>query len=91
MTRSRSRCLHDLAWIFITNTAASARRSFRMSSGGGPNCLPALAAAACSRKRPKPKKFCLHLVAEFESSPSDELHLVLLMKDIRRTLVSYRA
>jgi GNAT superfamily N-acetyltransferase len=28
----------------------------------------------------------LHLVPEFEPSPTDDLHLVLLMKDIRRTL-----
>jgi hypothetical protein len=27
-----------------------------------------------------------HLVPELEDSPSDPLHLVLLMKDIRRTL-----
>jgi len=34
------------------------------------------------------KKFYLHLVPEFEPSPSDELHLVLLLKDIRKTLRS---
>jgi GNAT superfamily N-acetyltransferase len=34
------------------------------------------------------RKFYLHLVPEFEASPTDELHLVLLMKDIRRTLRS---
>ena len=27
-----------------------------------------------------------HLVPEFELSPTDDLHLVLLMKDVRRTL-----
>jgi GNAT superfamily N-acetyltransferase len=32
------------------------------------------------------RAFYLHLVPEFEPSPTDELHLVLLMKDIRRTL-----
>lgn len=32
------------------------------------------------------KDFYLHLVPEFEASPTDELHLFLLMKDIRRTL-----
>jgi GNAT superfamily N-acetyltransferase len=31
-------------------------------------------------------EFYLHLVPDFEQSPSDDLHLVLLMKDIRRTL-----
>jgi GNAT superfamily N-acetyltransferase len=30
--------------------------------------------------------FYLHLVPEFEPSPTDDMHLVLLMKDIRRTL-----
>ena len=32
------------------------------------------------------REFYMHLIPEFESSPTDELHLVLLMKDIRRTL-----
>lgn len=32
------------------------------------------------------RSFYLHLVPEFEQSPTDDLHLVLLMKDIRRTL-----
>lgn len=32
------------------------------------------------------KKFYLHLVPEFEASPTDDLHLVLLLKDIRKTL-----
>lgn len=31
-------------------------------------------------------RFHLHLVPEFEQSPTDDLHLMLLMKDIRRTL-----
>lgn len=35
---------------------------------------------------PEARDFYLHLVSEFERSPTDELHLVLLMKDIRRTL-----
>lgn len=30
--------------------------------------------------------FSLHLLPELEPSPTDDLHLVLLMKDIRRTL-----
>ena len=30
--------------------------------------------------------FYRHLIPEFETSPTDELHLVLLLKDIRRTL-----
>lgn len=32
------------------------------------------------------RDFYLHLVPEFEQSPTDPLHLVLLMKDIRRSL-----
>jgi len=32
------------------------------------------------------RELYLHLIPEFESSPTDDLHLVLLMKDIRRTL-----
>jgi hypothetical protein len=32
------------------------------------------------------RDFYAHLVPEFEASPTDELHLFLLMKDIRRTL-----
>jgi acetyltransferase (GNAT) family protein len=32
------------------------------------------------------RDFYMHLVPEFESSPTNDLHLVLLMKDIRRTL-----
>ena len=32
------------------------------------------------------RDFYLHLVPEFEASPTDELHLFPLMKDIRRTL-----
>lgn len=32
------------------------------------------------------RAFYLHLVPEFEPSPTDDLHLVLLMKDLRRTL-----
>jgi hypothetical protein len=32
------------------------------------------------------RTFYRHLVPELEQSPTDPLHLVLLMKDIRRTL-----
>jgi GNAT superfamily N-acetyltransferase len=32
------------------------------------------------------RDFYLHLIPEFESSPTDELHLVLLLKDIKKTL-----
>lgn len=33
------------------------------------------------------RNFYLHLVPELVASPSDDLHLVLLMKDARRTLI----
>jgi GNAT superfamily N-acetyltransferase len=32
------------------------------------------------------RDFYVHLVPEFEESPTDPLHLVVLMKDVRRTL-----
>jgi hypothetical protein len=32
------------------------------------------------------RNFYLHVIPEFEVSPTDALHLVLLMKDIRHTL-----
>lgn len=32
------------------------------------------------------REFYLHLIPEFAASPTDSLHLALLMKDIRRTL-----
>lgn len=35
---------------------------------------------------PEARDFYLHLIPEFEASPTDELHLVLLMKDILKTL-----
>src|SRR5665213_2768585 len=36
------------------------------------------------------RDFYLHLVPELASSPTDQLHLVLLMKDARRTLLGWR-
>lgn len=33
------------------------------------------------------RDFYRHLVPEFESSPTDDLHLLLLMKDIRRAML----
>ena len=34
----------------------------------------------------KARDFYLHLIPEFESSPTDDLHLLLMMKDIHKTL-----
>jgi GNAT superfamily N-acetyltransferase len=36
---------------------------------------------------PEARDFYRHLLPELEESPTDPLHLVLLMKDIRRTLI----
>ena len=35
---------------------------------------------------PEARDFYLHLIPEFEQSPTDDLHLVLLMKDILKTI-----
>jgi len=32
------------------------------------------------------RDFNLHLIPEYEPSPTDDMHLVLLMKDIRKSL-----
>ena len=32
------------------------------------------------------RAFCLHLIPEFGPSPTEPLHLILMMKDIRRTV-----
>jgi hypothetical protein len=38
------------------------------------------------RLRSTGRSFYEHLIPEFERSPTDPLHLLLLLKDIRRTL-----
>ncbi len=43
-------------------------------------------ARLCWRMCSAARAFYLHLIPEFEPSPTDLLHLVLLMKDILRTL-----
>lgn len=35
---------------------------------------------------PRARSFYLHLIPEFEASPTDDMHLVLLMKGILKTL-----
>lgn len=50
--------------------------------GAGIGCLGLLVHA----ETPQARDFYLHLVPEFEPSPTDDLHLFLLMKDILRTL-----
>ncbi len=37
---------------------------------------------------PEARDFYRHLIPQFEPSPTDELHLVLMMKDILRSLRS---
>jgi hypothetical protein len=49
---------------------------------GGIGCRGLLVHAESQTAR----DFYLHLMPEFEQSPTDELHLVLMVKDIRRTL-----
>lgn len=39
-----------------------------------------------ARRDDRGEDFYLHRLPEFEVSPTDELHLLLLMKDIRLTL-----
>ena len=39
---------------------------------------------------PEARDFYRHLIPEFESSPTDDLHLILLMKSIRKTLAELR-
>jgi len=61
-----------------------------MSSLGSPRS-PTRSAAAAScllvhAESSPARDFCLRLVPEFEESPTDELHLVLMLKGIRRTL-----
>lgn len=58
------------------------RRTAAISDGIG--CRGLLVHAESERAR----DFYLHLVPEFEPSPTDELHLVLLLKDIKRTLAA---
>ncbi len=50
--------------------------------GGGIGCRGLLVHA----ETPQARDFYLHLIPEFEPSPTDDLHLVLLMKDILKTL-----
>lgn len=50
--------------------------------GAGIGCRGLLVHA----ETPQARDFYLHLVPEFEPSPTDDLHLFLLMKDILRTL-----
>lgn len=52
--------------------------------GGEIGCRGLLVHAETEQAR----EFYRHLVPEFESSPTDDLHLVLLMKDILKTLRS---
>jgi len=49
-------------------------------------CRGLLAHAKSSQPKREAWPFYLHLVPEFAPSPSDDLHLALLMKDIRPTL-----
>lgn len=50
--------------------------------GAGIGCRGLLVHA----ETPQARDFYLHLIPEFEQSPTDDLHLVLFMKDIHKTL-----
>jgi len=50
--------------------------------GAGIACRGLLVHAKTAQAR----DFYLHLIPEFEAPPTDDLHLVLLMKDIHKTL-----
>ncbi len=52
------------------------------SLGGAIDCRGLLVHAESEQAR----SFTEHLIPEFSSSPTDPLHLLLLLKDIRRTL-----
>ena len=53
--------------------------------GGEIGCRELLVHAESSEAR----DFYRHLIPEFESSPTDDLHLILLMKSIRKTLTEF--
>ena len=86
-TPSRSPCWHGWASRSSTGRGLGAGllqdvigRTHVLGSEIG--CRGLLGHAETSEAR----SFYEHLVPEFEASPTDSLHLFLLMKDIRRTL-----
>jgi hypothetical protein len=68
------------AWCMAQLTVAGSPERLRKGALRAGRYPPAGGAASPA------KKFYLHLVPEFEQSPTDELHLVLLLIDIRKTL-----
>ncbi|HTX83217.1 MAG TPA: hypothetical protein VME44_13600 [Streptosporangiaceae bacterium] len=55
---------------------------------GSPERTSGQGSSGAAAEPAEAKKFYPHLVPEFEQSPTDELHLVLPFKDIRKTLAS---
>ena len=70
---------HGLGAALLANVISRAAQI-----GSGIGCRGLLVHAESESAR----NFYLHLIPEFEPSPTDPLHLVLLMKDIHRTLRS---
>ena len=69
----------------ITRVANLSEASLREASLREPiGCRGLLVHAESEQAR----SFYEHLIPEFSSSPTDPLHLLLLLKDIRRTLDS---
>lgn len=62
-------------------------RSLGLHVPVGPSRPIGFVGMPASRPRPA-RQFYLHSVREFVQSPSDDLHLVLRMKDIRRALTT---
>ncbi len=57
-----------------------------MALGGEIGCRGLLVHSESTEAR----DFYRHLIPEFESSPTDDLHLILLMKSIRKALAEFK-
>jgi len=53
------------------------------------NLAPVFPSRAQQHQMEGIRGFYEHLITEFQRSPTDPLHLVLLLKDIRRTLKAF--
>ena len=95
-TQSVPRGVHERADF---SEARGAVRRRRVNGGRWPHvAVPADGGVSCRRRgigcrgllvhgeSEQARDFYRHLIPEFESSPTDELHLVLLLKDIKKTL-----
>lgn len=89
VTRSRSRSWPGSVWIAVTRVRGLGAGLLRShpTHRGDIGCRGLLVDAESERAR----DLYRHLVSEFEPSPTDDLHLVLLLKDIKRTLAVWAA